>query len=139
MLWEILGGLVLVVLFLWPAVRVSRNKKARKKKWPGFVAGGAKLLAGLGLVPLTVWVVDLLTGFGTPKEAIGVFALIGLVVAVIIVLLGMWDGKMDEPEQWAMFVLAALVVALGMNGGETMKYIGDQFNNSTDTIKAKIQ
>lgn len=139
MLWKILGGLVLVVLFLWPAVLVSRSKKARKKKWPGFVAGGAKAAAGLGLVPLTVWVVNLLTGFGTPKEAIGVFALVGLVVTVVIIGLGMWDGKMDEPEQWAMFVLACLVVALAMNGDKTMKYISDQFNSSTDTIKAKIQ
>ncbi|MEV4749105.1 hypothetical protein AB0K21_22225 [Streptosporangium sp. NPDC049248] len=134
---EILGGLVLVALFLTPALLLS--KKKTKKKWPGFVAGGLKLVAGLGLIPLTVWLVDLLTGFGLPKVAVGVVALLGLVVAAFVVAIGMWDGKMDDPEQWSMFLLACLLVAVLMTGDETMKYINEQFNGTTDTIKAKIQ
>ncbi|MEU8195204.1 hypothetical protein AB0C10_15630 [Microbispora amethystogenes] len=135
----IIGGFVLVALFVIPAVLLSRGKKAKKAKWPGFVAGAAKLVGGLGLVPLTVWAIGLLTGFGVPKEAVGVVAMLGLVAALGVVIIGMWDGKMDEPEQWAMFVMACLLVALAMNGDETMRYIGDQLDRSTDTIKAEIR
>ncbi len=135
----IIGGFVLVALFVIPAVLLSRGKKAKKAKWPGFLAGAGKLVGGLGLVPLTVWAVGMLTGFGVPKEAIGVVAMLGLVAAAGVIIVGTWDGKMDEPEQWAMFVLACLVVAVAMNGHETMSYIGDQFNHSTETIKAEIQ
>lgn len=136
----VVGGLFVTVAFLWPAVKIMGHGKLFKKKGMHILVGVLMLLGGVGLVGITAWLVGLAANWSGATVTIGCIAflaLIGVGAGLFVGILG--DHKIDRPEQWGLFSLAALITAVVMTSGPTFAFFSEQFTSNTDTLKAKVE
>ncbi|MGC5012486.1 hypothetical protein ACLQ2R_17115 [Streptosporangium sp. DT93] len=126
----VFGGLLATAVFLYPALQLKR-----RGKW-SIIMGLLMLLAGLGLVGITLWLTRLLTGSVPLALIVGGIALVLLAGFVVAMIADISDGRVDKP--WFIFMLPSLVAVVLLTGSQTISYVGTQIESNVSTISSQM-
>lgn len=129
---KVVGGLFVTAVFLWPSIKIMKAGK-----WD-ILVGILMTFGGIGLIGITAWLVGVATSFDITVW-VGCAALITLIGVLVGIAIGLSDKKVNRPEQWAFFSLAALITAVVMTSGPTFTYFKEQFTSNTATLQSQVK
>ena len=129
---KVVGGLFVTAVFLWPSLKIMK-----RGKWDALV-GILMTFGGIGLIGITAWLVGVAKSFDITVW-VGCAVMLALIGVLVGIAIGISDKKVDRPEQWALFSLAALVTAVVMTSGPTFTYFKKQFTSNTETLQSQVK